>query len=114
MSIVESGYVEVGGVSEVALGKMKKFNAGGIEVLVVNVDGSYYALFALCTHYGGDLSEGSLNGKIVTCPNHGAKFDVTTGKVVSGPTEPLGRDEIEDEPLFPVKVENQKIFVKLE
>jgi nitrite reductase/ring-hydroxylating ferredoxin subunit len=92
---------------------MKKVTVEGLAVLIANVDGVYYALSAVCTHYGGDLSEGSLNGRIVSCPNHGAKFDVTTGKVVLAPTEPLGREEIENEHQYPVKVENGEIFLRL-
>jgi nitrite reductase/ring-hydroxylating ferredoxin subunit len=110
---METGYVQVALTSEIAVGKMKKVTVDDVDVLIANVDGLYYALSAVCTHYAGDLSEGTLNGRVVTCPNHGSKFDVTTGKVVSSPVEPLGREEIEDEPQYPVKVEEGKIFVKL-
>jgi nitrite reductase/ring-hydroxylating ferredoxin subunit len=110
---MEPGYVQVALTSEIAVGKMKKVTVDDVDVLIVNVDGVYYALGAVCTHYAGDLSEGTLTGRVVTCPNHGSKFDVTTGKVVSPPVEPLGREEIEDEPRYLVKVEEGKIFLKL-
>jgi nitrite reductase/ring-hydroxylating ferredoxin subunit len=54
-----------------------------------------------------------LEGKVVTCPNHQAKFDVTTGKVVSPPVEALSRPNIEDLPTYLVKVEEHDILVKL-
>jgi nitrite reductase/ring-hydroxylating ferredoxin subunit len=54
-----------------------------------------------------------LEGKILTCPIHGAKFDVTDGKVVSPPIEPLDRPEIENLPTYPLRIENQDIFIKI-
>ncbi len=84
-----------------------------MDVLIANVDGAFYAVDSLCTHYGGDLSEGKLEGNILTCPIHGAKFDVTTGKVVSSPTEPLDRPEIENLPTYTLKIENQEVFIKI-
>jgi len=64
---------------------MKAVQAGDLQVLIVNVCGNFYAVDALCTHYAGDLSQGKLEGKILTCPVHASRFDVTSGKVVSGP-----------------------------
>jgi nitrite reductase/ring-hydroxylating ferredoxin subunit len=110
---MEPGYVHAAGKSEIEIGKMKKVTLGEVEVLIVNVNGSYYAVGSECTHYGGDLSQGVLEGKVVTCPNHQAKFDVTTGKVVSPPAEPLDRPNIEDLPTYLVKVEERDILVKL-
>jgi nitrite reductase/ring-hydroxylating ferredoxin subunit len=109
---MEAGYVRVANKSEIGTGKMKKVILDDREVLIVNVEGTYYAVDNLCTHYGGDLSEGVLEGNVVTCPNHGSRFDVTTGKVVSPPAEPLGRPDIEDLQTYSVKVEDQYIMVK--
>ncbi|XES78563.1 MAG: Rieske (2Fe-2S) protein [Candidatus Bathyarchaeia archaeon] len=108
----EAGYVRVASTSEVPVGKMKKVTLEDKEVLIANVNGTYYAIGNLCTHFGGDLSQGTLEGNVVTCPNHNSKFDVITGKVVVPPTEALGRAEIEDEPQYAVKVEKQDILIK--
>jgi 3-phenylpropionate/trans-cinnamate dioxygenase ferredoxin subunit len=110
---VESEYVRVAGKSDIAIGKMKKVTLNEKEILIANVNGNYYAISNECTHYGGDLSQGTLDGNIVTCPNHNSKFDVTTGKVVSPPTEALGHPDIEDEPQYSIKVENENIMVKV-
>jgi len=110
---VESGYVRAAGKSEMVLGKMKKVTLDGKEVLIVNVNGYYYAVGSECTHFGGDLSEGVLEGNVVTCPNHKAKFDVTSGKVVSPPAEALSRPDIEGLPAYLVKIDNQDIMVKV-
>jgi nitrite reductase/ring-hydroxylating ferredoxin subunit len=108
-----SGYTRVANTSEIAVGTMKKVILDDNEILISNVDGTYYAIGNLCTHYGGDLSQGVLDGKIITCPNHNSKFDVTTGKVVSPPTEALSHPDIEDEPTYVVRVEKQDILIKL-
>lgn len=110
---MESGFIRVAETSEIRVGKIKKVKAGDMDVLIANVDGAFYAVDSLCTHYGGDLSEGKLEGKILTCPIHGAKFDVTTGKVVSSPTEPLDRPEIENLLTYTLKIENQEVFIKI-
>ncbi len=50
-----------------------------------NIDGTYYAIADTCTHRGGPLSEGAVEGTVVSCPWHGATFDVTTGNVLGPP-----------------------------
>jgi nitrite reductase/ring-hydroxylating ferredoxin subunit len=60
----------------------------------------------------GDLSKGTLEGNTATCPKHKAKFDVTTGKVVSGPKIPLLHPKIKDEPTYVVKVQGNDILLE--
>jgi nitrite reductase/ring-hydroxylating ferredoxin subunit len=110
---MKSEYFRAAGKSEIALGKMKKVTLEGKEILIANVNGNYYAVGSECTHFGGDLSEGVLENNIVTCPNHKARFDVTSGKVVSPPAEALDRPDIEDLPKYLVKIDNQDIMVKI-
>lgn len=110
---MESGFVRVADKSEIGVGKMKKVAVNDTEVLIANVYGTYYAVDNICTHFGGNLSEGTLEGNVVTCPNHQSKFEVTTGKVVSPPVEALGRAVIEDLPTYLVKVEDQNVMVKV-
>ena len=74
------GKIIVGKVSDFIPGKMHKVTIDGKDVLVVNIDGIYYAVNDTCTHAGASLSEGSLDGTVVTCGWHGAKFDCKTGK----------------------------------
>jgi 3-phenylpropionate/trans-cinnamate dioxygenase ferredoxin component len=93
--------------------KINKVTVEGLDILIVNFEGNFYAIDALCTHYGGDLSEGKLEGNILTCPIHGAKFDVTNGKVISPPTEPLDRLIIENLTSYPLRIEGQNIYVKI-
>jgi nitrite reductase/ring-hydroxylating ferredoxin subunit len=61
------------------------------EVVVFNVAGSFCATQGKCTHRQGPISEGKLDGSTVTCPIHGAQFNVCTGEVLRGPAkDPLG------------------------
>ena len=110
---MESGYVRVADTSEIPIGRTKKVIVQGKEILLANVNGTYYAIGNVCTHQNGDLSMGTLEGSIVTCPKHKARFDVTSGKVVSGPKMGLFHPKIADEPVFIVKTENTDILIKL-
>jgi nitrite reductase/ring-hydroxylating ferredoxin subunit len=92
---------------------MKTVKLQDKEILIANVSGNYYAIGNKCTHAGGDLSQGTLEGNIVTCPRHHAKFDVTTGKAVSHPKIALFHPKAKDEPTYQVKIEDDNIMVKL-
>lgn len=73
-----------------APGQVKRVKVDGNEVAVYNVAGEFYATQNDCTHVGGPLSQGTLEGNIVTCPWHGSCFDVKSGSVQCGPaTRPL-------------------------
>jgi len=75
---------------ELAPGHTQLVHVSGEPVAVYNLGGTFYATHNQCTHAAGPLSEGDLNGKIITCPLHGSSFDVTTGQVIEGPAdEPL-------------------------
>jgi len=106
-------FVEVAQANEVPTGTMKSYSAGGKQILIANIDGKLYAINGVCTHAGGDLSKGKLEGKIVTCPRHGSKFDVTTGKSISGPKVGFLRLKTKDETAYEVKVEENRIKINV-
>ena len=62
---------------------------GGKHIALFNIGGSYYAIDDTCTHRGGPLSEGAVRGTTVTCPWHGAQYDLKSGGVL-GPPVPQG------------------------
>jgi nitrite reductase/ring-hydroxylating ferredoxin subunit len=68
-----------------AEGHTVRVDAGGTPVAVFRVGGRLFALDARCTHVGGPLDRGSLEGTSVTCPWHGSIFDVRDGKLLRGP-----------------------------
>ena len=76
---------KVAQASDLSPGKAMCVEVAGEKVALFNIDGSYYAIGNSCTHVGGPRSEGELDGKVVTCPLHGAQFDVTTGSVLGPP-----------------------------
>jgi nitrite reductase/ring-hydroxylating ferredoxin subunit len=109
---VKLGFVKVAETSEIPIGTMKKGTINEKEILIVNVNGNYYAIGNRCTHHGGDLSQESLEGNTVTCPKRRAKFDATTGKVVSNPKMLFLHLEIKDEPSYQAKVEGKDILIE--
>jgi 3-phenylpropionate/trans-cinnamate dioxygenase ferredoxin component len=100
------GFVEIAKTDEIASGQMKAIKKDDKNILVTNVTGKFYAISARCTHAGGDLSKGKLDGSIVTCPRHGSKFDVTTGKAVGGPAK-------QDVSSYPVKIQGSSILADI-
>jgi nitrite reductase/ring-hydroxylating ferredoxin subunit len=91
---------------------MKVVKLAEKEVVIANVNNVYYAMENSCTHMHGELSKGLLEGNTLTCPKHKAKFDVTTGKVISGPKIPLMHPKIKDEHVYAVKVEGKDILLE--
>ncbi|MBI1800276.1 MAG: non-heme iron oxygenase ferredoxin subunit [Chloroflexi bacterium] len=78
-------YIKVTTVNEVCEGQAKVFEAGDGRVALCKVNGTVYALADVCTHDGGPLGEGDLDGYEIICPRHGARFDVRTGAVLAFP-----------------------------
>jgi nitrite reductase/ring-hydroxylating ferredoxin subunit len=81
-------FIDTSDIKGVHSGKMKHVEVQQKEILLANSDGKVYALCDRCSHMNAPLSMGTLNGKVVTCPLHGARFDVTTGKKVGEPMAP--------------------------
>jgi 3-phenylpropionate/trans-cinnamate dioxygenase ferredoxin subunit len=91
--------------SAIAPGQMTRVTAGGVPVLLCNVDGELYAVEDVCTHDGGALDGGELDGCRVMCPRHGAFFDVTTGKALTLPAiSPL--------PTYGVRIDGDDVYVE--
>jgi len=104
-------FVSVAQVSEIPPGQMKPFTIGGKPLLIVNYAGTYYAIGGKCTHMGGDLSRGKLEGKVVQCPRHGSRFDVTTGLAISGPRFGPLKLKTANEARYEVRVQGDEIQV---
>lgn len=72
-------------VSDTAPGTITVHEVDGTRIALCNVNGRFYAIADVCTHDGGSLDQGELEGELVECPRHGAKFDVTDGRPVTLP-----------------------------
>jgi len=77
-----SKFTEVAKIEELKSGTTKKVIAEGHEILLARVGDKYYATDNRCPHMKGDLSQGKLEGTIVTCPVHGSQFDISNGQMV--------------------------------
>jgi 3-phenylpropionate/trans-cinnamate dioxygenase ferredoxin component len=106
-------FQEIAKTEQVPAGSMKGIEVNGQIVLVANIEGKYYAIKGKCTHMGGELAKGKLEGKVVTCPRHGSKFDVTTGKAISGPKIGFLKMNTGDAPAYPVKIDGNAIQVEI-
>lgn len=80
-----STFVKVAKSGEITAGTGKLVEVGGKQIAVFQVDGKYYALDNTCTHRGGPLAEGTVEGLEVECPWHGAHFSLETGQAVRPP-----------------------------
>ena len=78
-------FVKVAKTIDIQVGKMLHVEVDGKEILIANVEGKFYAVSDRCGHENARLSTGTLAGTIVICPFHYSRFDVTTGKLISGP-----------------------------
>jgi 3-phenylpropionate/trans-cinnamate dioxygenase ferredoxin subunit len=98
-------FVRVAAVSDLRGGR-RLLDIDGRAVALFNVEGTIYAIDDVCTHDGGPLADGELDGCEIVCPRHGARFDVRTGAVLCMPAfEPVKTHE--------VKVDNGAVFVRL-
>lgn len=93
--------------TEIPPDRVQVYEIGDHEVAVCNVDGQFFAVDDVCTHDGGSLDRGELDGTEIECPRHGARFDVRTGAVTQLPAfEPIS--------IHPVRVEGDAVQVGIE
>ena len=105
--------VKVCSTSDVLPGRLKFVNAGGKDIVIANIGGNFYAMDNWCTHEQGNLSEGALKNNVVTCPEHGAQFDVTTGKPLIGPDQEPA-DSIPPEKSYKVTIQGNDVMVDIQ
>ena len=85
----------VAGAADIPSERVGVFQVGDHDVAVCNVGGEFFAVDDLCTHDGGALDQGELEGVEIECPRHGARFDVRTGAVTQMPAfEPIETHEV--------------------
>lgn len=100
-----SDWIDVATTDQLKPGNHEVIDVDGVEVAVFNVNGEYLAIEDICTHDGGDLACGMLEGDVIVCPRHGAKFSLRTGEVLAPPAyEPVT--------CLPVRIENGMVQVK--
>ena len=100
------GRAVIGKTSDFPPGKMQKISVDGKDVLVLNLDGSHYAIDDTCTHMGASLAEGQLEGSTVICGWHGANFDCKSGKLEKFPAK------INDIKSYKVVIESNDVILE--
>ena len=99
-------FVTVATTDELALGGAKQVQVDGKTLALFNVAGTYYAIDDTCTHRGGSLSQGAIEGEQVTCPRHGAVFRITSGEVLRPPAQTAVAN-------YTVRVSGQNVEVEI-
>ena len=106
MSGVAGRFVKVGRVSEIPDGRPEIFDVDDRKIAVYRIEGGYYAIDDICTHDGGPLAEGEVEGDVVICPRHGARFSIKTGAALTFPA-------VSPVDTYPVRVEGEDLLVGL-
>ena len=100
-----SDWVTVARADELAPGEWRVVDVDGAQIAVFNLGGVYHAIEDVCTHDGGQLTGGSIEGAEIVCPRHGARFCIRTGAALTAPA-------YEATATFPVRIENGVIEVR--
>lgn len=98
-------FVKVARVNDIPPGTRSWFEFEEETIVLFNVNGKFYAIADLCTHDDGPLEDGELDEYEVTCPRHGARFDIRSGAALCLPA-------IKPVPTYEVKVEGEDIYVE--
>lgn len=98
-------WTDVAATADFPPGTCRTVDAAGTPIAVFNIDGEYYAIEDLCTHEAETLSDGKVDGLVVTCPAHQARFSLVDGAALSPPAyEPVA--------VFPVRITNGIVQVR--
>jgi 3-phenylpropionate/trans-cinnamate dioxygenase ferredoxin subunit len=99
-------FVVIGPADEVKNGERQFVEIDELAIVIFNVAGQFYAIADVCSHDDGPLGDGDVDGYEVSCPRHGASFDIRSGKVLSLPA-------VVDIPAYPVRVVGGQIEIGL-
>ncbi len=100
-------FVRACNAADIPEGRVGYADVDGVRIAICHRDGEFYAIDDVCTHDGGPLNQGILDGFSIECPRHGAKFDIRTGRVTALPAIiPVGT--------YDVKVEGDDVMVDVE
>lgn len=99
-------FITVGSIDDLPPGERLFVEIDDLQIVVFNIGGEYYAAADLCSHDNAPLGDGNLDGYEVTCPRHGARFDVRSGEALTLPA-------VVGIPIYPVLVVKNDIQIGL-
>lgn len=96
--LVETAYTyyQIAPAKEIPLGERLFFEIEGESIVLFATKAGYFATGDVCSHDGGAIGDGELEGFEIICPRHGARFDIRTGKVLRLPA-------VKDIPHYPIR-----------
>ena len=97
-------FVEIAPTSELPNGERLFVEIEARPLVIFNIAGQFFSIGDVCSHDDGPVGEGDIEGFNITCPRHGAEFDIRTGKVMQMPA-------VVDIPAYPVRVVDGMIQV---
>jgi len=98
--------IKVAEVSDIPVGGVKKVSLEDVDIAIFNIGGELYAISDTCTHEQASLSEGDLDGDSISCPRHGATYNIKTG-------EAIGLPAIISVATYRVKIEGNDIILEM-
>lgn len=98
-------WIEVARIDDFPIGACRVVHTNGVRIAVFRLESGFYAIEDVCSHDGGELASGTLSGSEITCPRHGARFDITTGEVTAPPA-------YEAVAVLPVRITAGLVFVR--
>lgn len=107
-------YEKVALTSELKPGEKKKVSLNGKEILLVNIEGMFYAVDNKCPHMGASLAEGNLRGTNIVCPKHGSAFNIKTGEFMESGKMFFINVKAKNLKVYPTKVEGDDILIEIE
>ncbi len=105
MSATTGRWVSVARANDIAVGSSRIVRVGDVPLAVFHLDDGWYAIEDVCTHDGGPVAEGRLEGCIIECPRHGARFDLRTGAALCPPAYAPAA-------VFPIRIEDGVVYVR--
>ncbi len=119
MFVSNGQWVEVARLEELSPGGIKRVEAAGQVLALVSLGGNVHAVSAVCPHRGGPLDKGRIWDHKLECPWHHFLFDLATGANIYPanvyPADlPQLRAQLTPLTVFPVRVEEGRVLVKVE
>lgn len=103
----KDSFVKAASKRDIPLSQMKEVQVDGQKICIANIEGKYFAIDNTCSHEGGPLADGKLEGYHVECPWHQSRFDIRTGEVKAPPA-------VESQTSYQIKLEGDDIMIRLD